>query len=128
MSTAVLCGERPRKLAIKFKLGQPLPVPRGVLRRERKGHEIGITDDGQVGYLVDRPRQGGAYTRALVSAFAKAEAAEKTLQGTMRRHAEQARAQAEDANAEAFAYLEGLAELDALTRDDPREDDFEVQA
>lgn len=128
-SITVHATARTRKLAIKFKVGQPLPVTRPQLLARRSGSvRVAGTDRTtmidaamiadpyrgvQVGQLVDRPRKGSQFTRTVVSAFAKHEAAAKSLRGTMRRHATQARAHEEQEHVEAFAYLEALADLDA---------------
>lgn len=128
MSTAVLCGERPRKIAIQFKLGKPLPVPRNVARRrvslpKKPGVlvEIGAVTDPrfgglQIGRVVTRPPRGGAFSRSLVSAFAKAEAERMRAAATERARVLEERAKEQRETEEAFAYLEGLAELDAYER------------
>lgn len=107
MGMQVLAAARPRKLAIKFKLGAPLPVPRTVLRTTRRGHEIGVLPNGQFGYLVTRPRNGGDFTRALV-----------WHAGQWRPSARAARIEAaeqEDLRTRGdFEYLEGLELLDVV--------------
>lgn len=77
MSTHVLCGIRRRKLAIKFKLGEPMPVPRTVNRyTTAAGREVGYVADGrpggyQAGALITRPRRGGEFTKTLVRICAR---------------------------------------------------------
>ncbi len=78
MSTHVLCGIRRRKLAIQFKLGKPMPVPRTVLRFDRDGRQIGITHVpgrrfyAEEGMIVTRPRNEGEFTKTLVRICARA--------------------------------------------------------
>lgn len=122
---------RTRKLAIKFKLGTPLPVTRAQLLARRRGsvRVAGTADRSvmidaaviadphrgvQVGQLVDRPRSRGQFTRAVVSAFAKHEAEAMRARSTARRKAAADREAEARSNEEAFAYLEALADLDAV--------------
>lgn len=129
MSTAVLCGERRRKIAIQFKLGKPLDVPRtihrkrGRVRVESPGAEVkhvdievGVVRDArcglQVGQVIERAPRGGAFTRSFTHVASNTEAARMLDRRAARERLVQEARETE----EAFAYLEGLAALDELDR------------
>lgn len=66
--------------------------------------------------MVDRPMRGGAFTRSLVRIAAQTEAGAMSVRRGLREDVRAARAKEQRETEEAFAYLEGLAELDELDR------------